>query len=86
MELDIKKLSSYELRLVSYKANVRLINANNALITAGRGKERPSEVRAKSDPLSLEYIQAEQACVDLIAEKGRRISYHGNLRAIKETA
>ena len=86
MELDITKMSSRELHLATYKANVRLITANNALIAAGRGDERPSETMAKSDPLSLEYIQARKACEAIIAERDRRKAHHGNLRAIKETA
>lgn len=86
MELDIKKMSSRELHLATYKANVRLINANNAIRAAGRGDERPSEVRAKSDSLSREYVQAEKACLDIIAERDRRKAHHGNLRPIKEIA
>ena len=86
MELDIKKMSSRELHLATYKANVRLINAMHELRAAGRGNERPSEIRAKNDPISVEYVQAEKACQDIIDEKQRRKAHHGNLRPIKEIA
>jgi hypothetical protein len=86
MEIDIKKLSSRELSLVEYKARVRFINASHELRAAGRGDERPSEVRAQHDPISVEYTKSEQALLDIMDEKKRRMEDHGNLRPIKEQA
>jgi hypothetical protein len=86
MELDIKKMTAQEIGTLKYRTNVRFINAIMVLRAAGRGDERHSEIMAKSDPLSLEYAQAEKARQAVIDECHRRLDDHGNLRAIKETA
>lgn len=86
MEIDIKKLSSRELHLVFYKAKIRFADANTALIKAGRGDERPSEIKAQTDPLSVEYAKSEKALKGIIAERERRMDDHGDLRPIKEHA
>jgi hypothetical protein len=86
MEIDIKKLSSRELHLVYYKAKIRFADAHTAILQAGRGNERPSETKAKSDPLSVEYTKAEKEVLAIIDERDRRMNCHGNFRPIKEQA
>lgn len=86
MEIDIKKLSSRELHLVFYKAKIRFADAYHTLKSAGRGHETLNEMLTKTDPIAVEYVQAEQAVQDIMDEKQRRLDDHGNLRPIKEKA
>lgn len=53
-----------------------------ALIEAGRGMERGSETRAKSDPLSLDYIRENDRFTDIVFEMEARKRYHGGTQRI----
>ena len=53
-----------------------------ALIEANRGMERGSETRAKSDPLSLDYIRENDRFTAIIHEMDARKRYHGGTQRI----
>ena len=53
------------------------------MIAEGRGRERPSETRLMSDPLSLQFIACANALAECYDERSRRLTYHGSLRPIK---
>lgn len=64
-------------------ANARRTAANDALIDAGRGHELASETRAAAklgDPLAIAWCAAQDAHLDLLFERKRRIEYHGTTR------
>lgn len=84
MELNIKNLSSRELSFAKYKVEARFMKAYHALKNAGRGHETLTELLTKTDPISVEYAQAEQEVQNIMDERNRRMDHHGNLRPIKE--
>ena len=53
-----------------------------AMIAAGRGYEKPSETRTKTDPLSIARNVAADWEAALYAERERRLTYHGKLTPI----
>ena len=53
-----------------------------ALIEAGRGMERGSETRTKSDPLSLDYIREYDKFSAIVNEMEARKRYHGGTQRI----
>lgn len=54
------------------------------LIASGRGHERPSETRDKTDPLSLRWKEVGARLQTLRAERERRMNYHGSLKRIPQ--
>lgn len=59
---------------------------NLQLIAAGRGLDRPSDIRAKHDPLSLRWVTIADACAECHDEAARRRTYSGTLRPIRRQA
>ena len=53
---------------------------NDAMIAAGRGFEKPTETRTKTDALSARWRECSDAWIAVVAEEQRRITYHGNTR------
>lgn len=56
------------------------------MIAAGRGYEKSSETRAKSDPLAVRCNAASRAMADLMAERDSRRQWHGSDRPIRRVA
>src|SRR5271166_6839127 len=57
------EMTAGEINKALDKVDAKLSNLTRKMIDAGRGHERPSEWRDKTDPLSLEYhrLQAERS-------------------------
>lgn len=51
-------------------------------INAGRGNERGSDIRTKTDPLALEYIRANDVLDAINDEIAARKRYHGGKHRI----
>lgn len=75
-------MTASEIQKAYDKANAVTLVAGRALIDAGRGIERCSETRTKSDPLSLEYIRANDAFNAINDEITARKRYHGGMQRI----
>jgi hypothetical protein len=60
---------------------------NEACINAGRGHEKMSEIRESAakghDTLAMAYVREMDREASLLAEKARRLRYHGSLKPIK---
>ena len=80
---DLTKLSAAKIEALYAKRQAACSANRTALINAGRGMERGSEIRTKSDPLSLEYVVLSDAVQLVIAEMEARKRYHGGLKPIK---
>ena len=75
-------LTESELRKAIAKVAVESSTICSAFIDAGRGFERPSETRLKSDPLSVKWQDCAQKGDTLRAEENRRRAWHGSLKRI----
>lgn len=54
-------------------------------IEAGRGQERITEIRNKTDEMSVNYIALLDYENDIYNEVNRRYEYHGSLKRINAT-
>jgi hypothetical protein len=80
---DITKLSAAKLQALYDKRSAACSVNCSKLIDAGRGMERPTEIRTKTDALSLEYVALAEAFYAVVAEMDARKRYHGSLKPIK---
>lgn len=81
--MNVENLTRAALRAAIDKADAESSALCDALIIAGRGHERPSETRAKTDDLSMRYIAAADRCAALYGERSRRVAYHGTEHRIR---
>jgi hypothetical protein len=77
-----KDLTPAQLRARGEMLSKRGAEINAALIAAGRGHERPSDIRGKSDPLSVAWQECVAAVCEVSDEHARRMRWHGTLRRI----
>lgn len=85
--MDITKLSAAKIEAL-YEKRQKACSINcTALINAGRGMERGSEIYAKgiagADPLSIEYVKLSDAFQEVVREMDARKRWHGSLKPIK---
>jgi hypothetical protein len=66
--------------------SARSRQVNDEMIAAGRGLDRPSDIRVRADPLSVRWQECADAYREASDERARRISYHGTLRPIGRQA
>ena len=85
--MQIAKLSAAKLEAAIEKANRAEMFQVDAMIGAGRGNERISEIRVAaqnpSDLLAIAYCEALNAGNALRNEAERRKRYHGSLKPVK---
>ena len=86
MAKSLDMMTGAEIAKAAAKAYARVCANNRAPIDAGRGMERGSEIRAKSDPLALEYIHVNDACNAINDEIAARKRYHGGTQRISRRA
>lgn len=84
---DVTKLSARKLQEI-YDKRQAVSSANcSALIAAGRGMERGSEIYAKGvagvDPLSIEYVEITDKLREVIDEMEVRKRWGGTLKPIR---
>lgn len=82
MAKPLDMLTAAEIKRAYDKAAEADSIATRALVNAGRGNELCSDTRAKSDPLSLDYIRTADAFNAIVAEMAARKWYHGGLNRI----
>jgi hypothetical protein len=82
-DADYTKLSAAQLEAAINKAQGKSSAITSKMIAAGRGRERPSEIRTMSDPLAKEYMAQADIMEALYAEKDARSIYHGSMKPIK---
>jgi len=85
--MNISKLSAAKIEVL-YEKRQKACSVNcTALINAGRGMERGSEIYAKGkagvDTLSIEYVKLSAAFQEVVQEMEARKRWHGNLKPIK---
>lgn len=80
--MDVKKLTATQLDRALSLTDKAVSAIMNELIQAGRGYEKLSQIRAKSDDLSLRAAAALDASNELHDEETRRLRYHASLRRI----
>jgi len=78
-------LSSTALKGAYDKHKMKGSAINQEMIDAGRGYEKPSETRTKSDPLSQRKNAASDVHSHLVTEMQRRESAHGSLKPLRES-
>jgi hypothetical protein len=79
----IEQMSAAQLDKAITKADsAHMVNVD-AFIAAGRGHERPSDIRLLSDPLSLAWMKTSATSTALYQERSARMAYHGKLSPIK---
>lgn len=74
---ELARMPAGQLRKYADRFAVASSENCKALIAAGRGNETGRETRAKSDPLSLEYVAVNDAWSAATAEQAARRRYHG---------
>ena len=80
---DLTKLSAAKLEaLYAKRSDASSVNCNK-FIEAGRGMERPAQIRTQTDALSLEYVALNDALCAVVDEMNARKRYHGSLKPIK---
>lgn len=75
----LRDMTRAELERCKAKADAVRREVIEEMIAAGRGHERPSETRLKTDALSLRYMESAFVDQDIADECRRRIDFHGNL-------
>lgn len=80
---QLQDMTRAELRRAAARADRELTRCLDSLIAAGRGHERPTEIRQRSDDLSLRWIAAADVCRALESERRRRLDYHGTEHRIR---
>ena len=75
-------LTESELRKAIAKVAVESSTICSAFIEAGRGYERPTETRLKTDPLALRWKECAARSDVLNTEANRRKEWHGSLKRI----
>lgn len=80
--MKINKLTASQLDKRLSRADKNLSAIMDELIQAGRGYEKLSQIRAKSDELSLRAATALDISNELHNEEMRRLRYHASLRRI----
>ena len=78
--MNVRTLTPSQLLAAIENADKANGEANRALISAGRGYERYSDIIKQSDALSVRLLEASELQSVLRAEKNRRYTYHGSLR------
>lgn len=79
---ELAQLTPSKLDAAISRADRAVSMIMNELIAQGRGYERISEIRAKSDGLSLRAQRALDDSRELHDEEMRRLRYHASLRRI----
>lgn len=82
MAKPLDLMTAAEIKKAYDKASDLCSINNRALINAGRGMERGSETRAKSDPLALEYVRLNDAFAAIVQEMDLRKRWHGGTQRI----
>lgn len=88
---DLSKLSAAKIEAL-YAERSEACSANcRALIAAGRGMERGSEIYAKgkaidADPLSIEYVTTTDAFREVADEIEARKRWHGSTKPIRRAS
>lgn len=80
--MTIDKLTASQLDKALSRADNTVHRIMDELIAAGRGYEKISEIRSKSDALSLRAATALDAAGELHDEEMRRLRYHASLKRI----
>lgn len=83
MKKTLSQLSARELLAKQEKARELASSICSELIASGRGHEKPSETRTKTDELSLRWLANSRECADIGAEVERRKTWHGSLKPIR---
>lgn len=87
---DLSKISAAKLDALYEKRQADCSANCTALINAGRGMERGSEIYAKgvagADPLSIEYVRVTDAVREVINEQDARKRWHGSHKPIRRGA
>lgn len=81
--LDLTKLSAAKIEALYVKRSEASSVNCRKFIDAGRGMERPTQIRTQTDELSLEYVALNEALQVVVAEMDARKRYHGSLKPIK---
>lgn len=81
---SLSDLSPAQLSAAEKKADLAHSKLIDEMIEKGRGHERPTETRGKSDDLSKRFMASLNHSSDIAFEKRRRMEYHGSLRAVKK--
>ncbi|MPZ19548.1 MAG: hypothetical protein GEV06_16755 [Luteitalea sp.] len=83
---DLTKLSAAKLQAL-YDKRYAAVSANcTALIEAGFGNMRGSEIRAMDHPLAGEHRRVNDSFYEVVAEQDARKRWHGSLKPIKRVA
>ena len=82
MPKALDMMTAAEIKRAYDKASAVTSQICTALIEAGRGMERGSETRAKSDSLSLDYIRENDRFCAIVNEIEARKRYHGGTQRI----
>jgi hypothetical protein len=83
MAKALADLSAAELKKRHKTASARSSKFVHEMIAAGRGNERPSNFKDKSDPLSVNLKQAYADEREINDEIERRKRYHGTMKPIR---
>jgi hypothetical protein len=70
---NLKEMTPSEINKALDKIDSLRSKCTQALIDAGRGSEKSSEIRTKKDPLSLHFCELEDKYFDLRTEVYRRV-------------
>lgn len=79
-----RELTAAQLRARTLTLSDRLLQINDEFIAAGRGHERPSDIRGKTDLLSFAWIECADALREARDEQVRRLAWGGTLRPIPQ--
>lgn len=81
--IDLADMTAAQLKRAEEKAHAESMRQVDAMIEAGRGRERFTDVVGKTDPLSVAYLAAAEHASNVSAEIRRRMEYGGTLKPIK---
>jgi hypothetical protein len=78
-------MSARELQDAYDRSSAKRSKLNTEMIEAGRGYEKPSETRTKTDDLARRVNEEGERFDAITREMDRRKTYHGSLKPIQKT-
>jgi len=79
MAKELKDMSGTELRRTYEKEQAVGSKLNRRMIDEGRGHDRPSDIRGKTDPLSREMNEHFDRHGAIVSEMRQREQWHGSI-------
>lgn len=86
MAKALELMSATEIQKAYDAASAKISAMCDEFISAGRGHERPVDIRKMTDPLAMSHNAIYAAFDAIVSERDDRKRYHGSLKPIRRAA